>query len=534
MDNNLINSNIADINQVNIENVDLTTKYLMENIDKTFIMFCNPISGNQEGKIFLSIGNHYLTKEKYRLIDFQYLKTEKKYEPIKIVFFELVNKEDYAKGQLMLKHLSERCKLNKNMGLDIKFQKIKTLIGGGDGSTLLTIENFAKYGIDFEYCIFGNVPLGTGNDLAKTLGFSDHIDISENNIGKLYKLLYKYYNAKFGRIDVWRIDLQMDSVDGQVLYNSEDGKSALKDVNGNIIRRYIRSFINYISLGYDARVGYNFDKSRTDSRFRNKCIYFIEGLKKICCKKTMGVQKFLDTLIVYEDSDNSVNQGSFFSDNNNDNSEFNINPNDIRLTTTTSNGLNLKESNVGFSNKNLNLNKEKKKYEFRSVKSFKENNIKEKCLVLEGTPCSIIFQNIVSYMSGVEHMWGEGKNRLTVKVENGTKEEKEKYTRKLCEMAISEQKFDDKMLEVFTFDNGVETGLEKVYRGLAKKIYHGRGPLEVKFFDTPKYNKEDTKNRIYLNIDGEYFHIVKPKILRIELNKDYCGGQLHFLVGDYQ
>ena len=88
----------------------------------------------------------------------------------------------------------------------------------------------------------------------------------------------------------------------------------------------------------------------------------------------------------------------------------NINPNDVNLTTTL-NCLNFKENNVGFSNKNLNLNKNKKKYEFRSAKSFKENNVKEKCLVLEGTPCSIIFQNIVSYMSGVEHMWGEGKKR---------------------------------------------------------------------------------------------------------------------------
>ena len=31
-------------------------------------------------------------------------------------------------------------------------------------------------------------------------------------------------------------------------------------------------------------------------------------------------------------------------------------------------------------------------------------------------------------------------------------------------MAKSPQKFDDKMLEVFTFDNGLETGLEKVIK----------------------------------------------------------------------
>ena len=44
------------------------------------------------------------------------------------------------------------------------------------------------------------------------------------------------------------------------------------------------------------------------------------------------------------------------------------------------------------------------------------------------------------------------------------------------------------MIEVFTFDNGFEIGIEKVIRGLAKKIYHGKGPIEIKFFDTPKYS----------------------------------------------
>ena len=99
-------------------------------------------------------------------------------------------------------------------------------------------------------------------------------------------------------------------------------------------------------------------------------------------------------------------------------------------------------------------------------------------------------------------------------------------------MVNSIQKLDDKMLEVFTFDNGLETGLEKVYRGLAKKIYHGKGPMEVKFVETPKYIKADKKHRIYMNLDGEYFHIVKPILLRIELNRDICEGQLPFLVGN--
>ena len=129
-------------------------------------------------------------------------------------------------------------------------------------------------------------------------------------------------------------------------------------------------------------------------------------------------------------------------------------------------------------------------------------------------------------------MWGYGKDRLSVGVHNGNNNDNIKYTEKLKKMACLRQKFDDKMLEVFTFDNGFETGFEKVYRGLAKKIYHGRGPMEVKFLDTPKYTKGDTDHRIYMNVDGEYFHIVKPILLRIQLNRDICDGQLSFLVGN--
>ena len=95
-----------EINKINIENnnieeIDLTTKYICENIDKSIIVFCNPISGNQEGKKILKMMNHYISKENYRLIDYQYLQTGKTYEPIKIIVFELINKEDNAKGKVI-------------------------------------------------------------------------------------------------------------------------------------------------------------------------------------------------------------------------------------------------------------------------------------------------------------------------------------------------------------------------------------------------------------------------------------------------
>ena len=494
-------------NNKEIKDLDLTTKYILDNIENTIIMFCNPLSGNQEGKIILNIASKYKTQENYKLIDFQYLKS--KYNPIKAVIFELINKEDNAKGQLLLKHCTERCKKNAEKEPKKNIQKIRTLIGGGDGTVLSMIESFIKNGADINYCIFGHVPLGTGNDLSNTLGFSDHINISNNNLSDLYKVLNRYYEAQFGKIDIWKMDLQLDNNEGEVLVNTKNGKVPLKDDNGNIIKRYIRSFINYVSLGYDARVGYNFDPKRTNSRNGNKCIYFCEGFKKLTCRKTVSIQGFIDTFTIYESSDNSVNQESFFNDMESTDNKVNSDSNDHKV----------KFQFIS------------KKVYTKEIKSQKETKNNKKCLVVEGDPCSIIFQNIVNYMSGVNDMWGKGKEQLAISVKNADKDTKRKYTKKLKDMAGEKQKFDDKMLEVFTFDNGFKTGFEKVIGGFAKKIYHGRGPMEVKFLETPKYVENDKKHRIYLNLDGEYFHIVKPILLTLELNRDLCQGQLPFLIG---
>lgn len=38
---------------------------------------------------------------------------------------------------------------------------------------------------------------------------------------------------------------------------------------------------NYLSIGVDARIGYGFDKRRTESQCMNKCCYCWEGFKKM-------------------------------------------------------------------------------------------------------------------------------------------------------------------------------------------------------------------------------------------------------------
>ena len=95
----IIENKIIKENNVIKHEADSTTQYLYENIDKSLIIFCNPLSGNKEGKKILYMMSHYISKEKYRLIDYQYLVLGKKYEPIKVIFFEIINREDNEKGK---------------------------------------------------------------------------------------------------------------------------------------------------------------------------------------------------------------------------------------------------------------------------------------------------------------------------------------------------------------------------------------------------------------------------------------------------
>lgn len=468
--------------------------------DNLLIMFVNPISGNQEGKIFLSIASKYVNEEGYKIIDYSKLQTIKKQpfnEPIVAVLFNLIDKTEHKEAVELIRSLT-----NSTQSEEGKI--LKVLIAGGDGTTLSIIEGLDKQGIKLQKCIFSHIPLGTGNDFSNALGFGKCIDI-DDNIDSLYAVLERYYKANKGKVDVWHLELNCDNEKGEIIECKGKEKVPKKDENGNILRVYQRSFINYMSLGYDARVGFNFDKNRSSSRFCNKCTYFWEGLKKNFCRKTQPVSSFLESFSVLEDLNETVNEQTFLSN-----------------TKTLDNQ---PESDPQNMKENV-----KVKFCFKSKNALTELEKKDKCLVLKGEPASIICQNINLYMAGVENIWKNSKDSLAIEVMNPKKEKEKEYKDKLTKMARSEQKLDDHQLEFFTYSNGLTTGLETMISGLANKLYHGRGPVLMKFTNTFELNNDDKYHRIYLNVDGEYFNIVKPVTLRIQLNRNLCGGSLPFLM----
>jgi hypothetical protein len=90
---------------------------------------------------------------------------------------------------------------------------------------------------------------------------------------------------------------------GEIIEINKDNKSFKTDSENKKLNSYRRTFINYFSLGYDARVGFGFEKSRSGNRCINKCIYFWEGCKKNCCRKTIPLNSFFDSFLTVEETE---------------------------------------------------------------------------------------------------------------------------------------------------------------------------------------------------------------------------------------
>jgi len=92
------------------------------------------------------------------------------------------------------------------------------------------------------------------------------------------------------------------------------------------------------------------------------------------------------------------------------------------------------------------------------------------------------------------------------------------------------QEIDDGKLEFYTFSNLFELGCEKVIGGgYAKKIHQSTGPFLLKFKPIIANSVADKEQRIYLKVDGEHYHIVNPRELKISLHSNYPKGTIKFL-----
>ena len=514
---------------------DPTLKTDFEVEGRLMVIFANPLSGSQEGLTILELGGQYRvsTVNDYMVLKFPECSNsmanetassvlpiegnEKLYRAavfdpsitFSLVVFNILEKEEFKKGKMFIKEYLNRYGKNK----------IRILIGGGDGTVLSVVEDLNEEKINLERCVFGAVPLGTGNDLSNAMGFGNRVNLNKK-ISHFHRVLYTYLISEQCKIDVWELTLQVKE-NGLINEVKKDGEHTKYDESGKILlKSYTKTFINYMSLGFDARVGFNFEQKRSSSRCLNKVIYGWEATKRyLCCRKNIPLTTILDSFQVIDQTKIIPEEREVITS---EQQEQMIVEDDKKEKLIQ--GDNSEEAK----NEEQNLLK-KRVTIFRTEDSNSNESGKDYLKVgLVGNPIDIICQNINFYMGGTRDIWEHSGSQLGLKVINAKEEEMKNYKNKVISQ-FNEQRYDDKKIEFFTYESGISMALERVASGQANKIYQGEGPVIMTFKENPDKKEEAALNKVYLNADGEFFHLLQPKELTVRLNTKLCGGQINFL-----
>jgi len=489
------------------------------------LVFVNPKSGSQQGKIVMEHAERYKIENipEYNIISFPIqdeklrkrkstdsesnISTDEKGDkPFNIalakfdaliefstIIFNIIDKNEMEKGKKFItKYLS-----------DFPNNKIKILIAGGDGTVLGIVEELNRQGVPLDRCTFGAMPFGTGNDLSHSLGFGNECKVG--GIRNFHRVLYTYLIGTPTKIDIWELSVSVDQQNGNIFDVVKNGEKLKEDNNKNKITQFKKTFVNYFSLGFDARVGFQFEQRRSSSRFCNKFIYAIEAAKRIfCCKKNYGLSQLLDN---FQEGSPGEDQKLF-----KDSSDLGD------IEEVKNDGVITKDDKEGL------LIQNNRKIIFKTKSSGDEINSD---VILKGNPVNIICQNIDFYMGGTQNIWDKT-SHLGITQEDATSKQYEEYKKQVLEH-FEKQAFDDKKIEFFTYEHGIELGWEKVSRGQAKKVYQGSGPVYLDFKKNPDETEKIALTKVYLNCDGEFYHLQNPTEISVRLNTDLCQGQINIL-----
>jgi len=153
-------------------------------------LFVNKRSGAQEGNTILEITSKHhknfevnttdinLFNELYHNIYIVKLsQTNKKSKETEDIYVFVIDLLDSDKKSSGIESLRIESAQGKRIFLKINKidESVKILIAGGDGTVLQVVEELYEKNIPIERCIFGHIPLGTGNDLSNSMGFGSQI-----------------------------------------------------------------------------------------------------------------------------------------------------------------------------------------------------------------------------------------------------------------------------------------------------------------------------------------------------------------------
>jgi diacylglycerol kinase (ATP) len=107
-------------------------------------------------------------------------------------------------------------------------------------------------------------------------------------LGGLKGIVKEWIKAEVKKYDIWDFDMELHE-GGDVRRIKNKREVIMED------KKIHRSFSNYFGVGIDARIGYSFDKRRTQSKFGNLLCYGCIGLFK-WCKKAIQLHDLVENM----------------------------------------------------------------------------------------------------------------------------------------------------------------------------------------------------------------------------------------------
>ncbi|KAJ3665035.1 hypothetical protein Zmor_000551 [Zophobas morio] len=167
------------------------------------------------------------------------------------------------------------------MGLEMfkKVPNLRVLACGGDGTVGWVLSVIDQIGISPAPAV-GVLPLGTGNDLARALGWGG--GYTDEPISKI---LSNVSGSETVLLDRWSLEVEKNP-------NAEANESGKDNLPLNVVN-------NYYSLGVDAHIALEFHEAREahpekfNSRLRNKMFYGQMGGKDLLKRKWKGLADFV-------------------------------------------------------------------------------------------------------------------------------------------------------------------------------------------------------------------------------------------------
>lgn len=170
------------------------------------------------------------------------------------------------------------------MGLELfkRVPNLRVLACGGDGTVGWVLSILDQIGASPPPAV-GVLPLGTGNDLARALGWGG--GYTDEPIGKI---LTSIGESETILLDRWQLAVERNPD----VQNDDDGGKGKENLPLNVVN-------NYFSLGVDAHIALEFHEAREahpekfNSRLRNKMYYGQMGGKDLVRRKWKDLSEFV-------------------------------------------------------------------------------------------------------------------------------------------------------------------------------------------------------------------------------------------------